>query len=91
MTSQPYEQEQGAVHDEGREKDIRQIRHQLGVKAQQHEQQNAPEQGGRGIGGCEELRELLGQLVVALIAGPDPDNFTDPGKDRDAQHKPCQQ
>ena len=86
-----FQQEQQAVHDEGREKDIGQIRHELRVQPDQKEEQDAPEQRRCGIGGRQQLGKLFCQFVVAGFLGLPSDDFANPGKDRHAQHEPCKE
>ena len=62
------DQKQEAIDNKRREENIGQIVHQLGIKRDQQEQQDAAEQRRCGIGRGQELGEFLGQLVVAFFA-----------------------
>ena len=54
------DQEKHAIHYKRREENIRQVVHQLGIKRDQQEQQDAAEERRCGIGGGQELGEFLG-------------------------------
>ena len=65
----------------------RQIEEQAGVEDDQAEHEEAAEDCSQGIGGDADLDELVGHVVVALVALGHTDGLDDQHEDRHRQHK----
>jgi hypothetical protein len=80
-------EEQQHVGQEGRREHRHQVVGELGVEDDQHEGQPRPQGGGERERGRQQLGELVGELVVALVAGAETDELDHQGEDRHRQHE----
>ena len=81
------EEEESRVHPHRHAEHLREVAEEGGIDGDQQEQQDAaPDRGGR-IGDQQKPGELLGQLVVALLAPEDADRLGDHREHRHAQHE----
>src|SRR5205807_9806465 len=76
------QQKERTVNQERRKEDVRQIVHELGIQSDQQEEEDSAEQPGGRVGGGQQFRKFLGQLVVAGVLGPHTHDLADPGENR---------